>query len=318
MQSHARAVTIIAGVEKGQEMSNRHCILSVALLVLLLSCPVGYVADAGARAAPTLTDVAYDTTDKAQILDVYIGKSETPLPVMVFIHGGAWQAGSKKNVPRYLLQAVEKGQLSVVSVEYRFTNVALHPAQVNDCLRAIQFVRHKAKTWKVDATRMAVSGGSAGGHLSLYVALVDDAADPKAEDPISRQSTRVSCAIGWAGPTDWGLLGKMPHTHPAWRRFIGYKPGTPAGEMDAGKKSSASPITYASADDPPVLLVHGTADAVVPVQHAEVLHARLRKVKSKTELFKIEGAGHNVCNATNPKAVKRAMAFLNEHLKLVD
>ncbi|MCG8600056.1 MAG: alpha/beta hydrolase, partial [Verrucomicrobiales bacterium] len=120
----------------------------------------------GAKAPPSHSDIAYGTDDKAQALDVYLAKSEEPTPVVIFFHGGGWRAGSKQAVPPYLRKAVDEGWASVVSVEYRFTDVATHPAQVNDCARAIQFVRSKAEEWNIDPERLAVTGGSAGAHLA--------------------------------------------------------------------------------------------------------------------------------------------------------
>ncbi len=81
---------------------------------------------------------------------------------MIFIHGGGWRGGSKKNVPGWLKSLVADGKLSVIAVEYRFTDVATHPTQVNDCLRAIQFVRYNAAKWNIDPQRIGVTGGSAG------------------------------------------------------------------------------------------------------------------------------------------------------------
>jgi acetyl esterase/lipase len=285
--------------------------LLILITVLVCCAPLH-----AAPPTPTHKDVAYDSQHKAQVLDVYVAKSETPLPVVVYIHGGGWRAGSKNRIPRFLQDGLQAGRFSVVSVEYRFTDVAPHPAQVNDCFRAIQFVRHKAKDWGIDAAKMGVTGGSAGGHLSLYMALHDDKANPGSDDPVARQSTRVACAVGWAGPTDWTLLDSVEHKHPAYRQLIGYEPGTPADKMDAEKKTSVSPITFASADDPPVLIVHGTADVIVPMAHAEALHKKLQEVKGKTELFAIEKARHNVAGAGHPEAVKRANEFFAKHLKL--
>lgn len=128
-----------------------------------------------AQNTPTvLKDIAYDDKDPAQKLDVYLAKSDKPVPAMIHIHGGGWRGGSKNGIPGWLMKAVNDGWLTVISVEYRFTNVSPHPAQTNDCLRAIQFVRLNAEKWKIDPNHMGVTGGSAGGHLSLYVALHDD------------------------------------------------------------------------------------------------------------------------------------------------
>lgn len=266
------------------------------------------------NAEPTKANVAYAEEDPAQVLDFYQAKSESPTPVIIFLHGGGWRAGSKANVPPFLLQAVSEGWASVVSVEYRFTDVGIHPAQVNDCMRAIQFVRTQAENWNIDPSRLGVTGGSAGGHLSLWIALHDDVADSQSDDPVAKESSRVTCAVGFAGPTDWSLLGEIEHRHPAYRQLLGYEPGTPAEEMNPEKKADVSPITFASKDDPPILIVHGDADSVVPVEHAKLLQSALEEVGGDSELFTVEGGKHDVAGAREPGSSARATAFFKEHL----
>jgi acetyl esterase/lipase len=236
------------------------------------------------------------------------------MPAMIFIHGGGWRGGSKNGVPGWLTNAVREKWLSVVSVEYRFSDVAPHPAQVNDCLRAIQFVRHNAAKWNIDPQRIGVTGGSAGGHLSLWVALHDDAADADSNDPVAKQSSRVACAVSFAGPTDWSLLDQLEHKHPAYRQLLGYEPGTPARAMDAEAKKDVSPISFASQDDPPVMQVHGDKDDIVPIEHARAMHERLRSVGVKTELVVIEGANHGVAGA-GPLVAAQAVSFVRERLR---
>ncbi len=258
-------------------------------------------------------DVAYDDAHAAQKLDVYLAEADKPVPAMVFIHGGGWRAGSKNHVPDWLMNAVREGWLSVVSVEYRFTDVAPHPTQVNDCVRAIQFIRHNAADLNIDPRRIGVTGGSAGGHLSLWVALHDDAADADSKDPVERHSSRVVCAVSFAGPTDWSLLSELEHKHPAYRQLLGYEPGTPADEMDAKAKKDVSPISFVSQDDPPVMQVHGDKDDIVPLKHARNMHERLNSVGVKTELVIIKGANHGVAGA-GPPVAKRAGTFVREQL----
>ncbi len=236
---------------------------SILSACLLASIPTSAVSQTP-HAAATFRDVAYNDKDPAQKLDVYLAKSDQPTAAMIFIHGGGWRAGSKNNVPSWLRQAVQDGWLSVLSVEYRFTDVAPHPTQTDDCLRAIQFVRDNAAKWNIDPKRIGVTGGSAGGHLSLWVALHDDIANPNSEDPVERQSSRVACAVSFAGPTDWSLLGKIEHKHPAYRQLLGYEPGTPTDEMKAAAMTDVSPISHASDDDPPIMQIHGDADNIVP------------------------------------------------------
>lgn len=260
-----------------------------------------------------LKDIAYDDDHAAQKLDVYLAKSGEPAPAMVFIHGGGWRTGSKENVPGFLRKAHAEGWLAVVSVEYRFTDVAIHPAQVDDCARAIQFLRQNAEKWNIDPDRIGVTGGSAGGHLSAYIALQDDEANLTSEDPVERQSSRVLFAIPFAGPTDWGLLSRIEHEHPAYRQLIGYNPGTPAGEMAADRIKDVSPVSFVGADDPPMLIVHGDADQIVPVEHAQVLEAAMKKVGVPVELHLVKGGKHGVAGASG-EAAARADAYMREQL----
>ena len=280
----------------------------------LIAAGLACITVSASAAVPDFKDVAYDDDHSSQVLDVYLAKAGEPAPVMVYIHGGGWRAGSKNRIPAWLARANAEGWLALVSVEYRFTDVATHPAQVDDCARAIQFVRHNAGRWNLDPARMGVTGGSAGGHLSAYVALQDDEADPKSEDPVARQSSRVTCAIPFAGPTDWSLLDRIEHKHPAYRQLLGYEPGTPAAEMSADKRRDVSPVTFVSPDDPPMLIVHGDADVVVPIQHAEALAAALKRAKVPVELLVVKGGQHNVAGAGIPETATRATAFAREYL----
>ncbi len=279
-------------------------------LPLFAMCPT--TTTCAQEVSPTHRDVAYNDEDPAQVLDVYLAESDKPLPAMIYIHGGGWKVGSKKNVPPWLKQGVDEGQFSVVSVEYRFTDVAPHPAQTNDCLRAIQFVRHSSRKWNIDPERLGATGGSAGGHLSLYVALHDDVANPAASDPVQRASSRVACAVGFAGPTDWRLLADIPHEHPAFRELLGYEPSTPFARMKPDSIEDVSPVTFVSQDDPPIMIVHGGADKVVPLQHAVQLHERLKDAGVTSELIVVKGAGHGVAGARGAEFVKRVETFVHQ------
>lgn len=269
----------------------------------------------GQQPTPNHRDVAYDDDHESQKLDVYTIDSERPAPAMIYIHGGGWRAGSKNRIPGWLAKGLADQRFAVVSIEYRFTNVKPHPAQVHDCVRAVQFVRHTAKQWNIDPQRLGVTGGSAGGHLSLWLALHDDMADPDSDDPVRQQSSRVSCAISFAGPTDWSLLSdpELKHLHPAYRQLLGYEPGTDAAKMSDELKADVSPITHASKDDPPVLQVHGSADQIVPLRHANRLHERLQKLGVTSQLQTVPNASHSVAGA-GPQVSDRAVAFVALHL----
>lgn len=182
------------------------------LFTLLFAASLAVAADApakrpAAKAAkipagptPTLADVPYGD-DPRQVLDFWRADSEGPAPFLYFIHGGGWQGGEKAKVYTSGLTNYLAAGISVVSVEYRFVSQA-HAAGVRppvewplrDAARALQFVRSKAKEWNLDKSRVAASGGSAGACSSLWLALHDDMADPKSDDPVARESTRLTCA----------------------------------------------------------------------------------------------------------------------------
>src|SRR3954467_4215404 len=143
-----------------------------------------------------LIGVPYGTHPR-QVLDFYQAKSDKPTPLVFHIHGGGWRAGDKKMNPKPFL---DKG-ISVVSINYRLIDpkkddqlVPPVKAPLEDAARALQFVRSKAKEWNIDKTRIGATGGSAGACSSLWLAFHDDMADPKSEDPIARETTRLYCA----------------------------------------------------------------------------------------------------------------------------
>lgn len=301
-------LSLANGCRRSMNPNFKSFIICVAAIALIAT-----VQNIGFAQAPAHSDVAYDSDHPSQCVDVYLAKSDKPSPAMIYIHGGGWRAGSKKSVPAWLKAFVAEGKLSVVAVEYRFTDVATHPAQVSDCLRAIQFVRQNAEQWNIDPKRLGVTGGSAGGHLSAYVALHDDVAMSESDDPVERQSSRVACAVSFAGPTDWSLLSSINHTHPAYRQLIGYQPGTPAAELDAGLIKDVSPISFVSKDDPPIMQVHGDEDSIVPLKHASNLHEKLQHTGVRSELVVIPGGNHGVSGAGGQVA-KRPTKFVQRYL----
>jgi acetyl esterase/lipase len=149
--------------------------------------------------APTHADVAYGKHPK-QVLHFWKAETKEPAPLLFFVHGGGWQNGNRDSVGSLVSEMLKNG-VSVVSVEYRFIQEAIADgvtppvkAPLHDAARALQFVRSQAKEWNIDKTRIAASGGSAGACTSLWLAFHDDLADPKSDDPVARESTRLLCA----------------------------------------------------------------------------------------------------------------------------
>ena len=287
------------------------------LTALFLSLFFATAVPAESVEVKTLTDVTYGTPGGVPIqLDAYLVQSEKPSPVLIFIHGGGWRQGNKRSLPGFLREPLFAAGISIVSINYRLTNVAPHPAQVDDCTRAVQFVRSKAKDWNINPERIALMGASAGGHLSLWVGLHDDRKNPDSPDPVERVSTRVSCIVNYFGPTDFRLLGFLERNHSAYKALFGIDKDDEKKTIPDSIIEAASPITYVSSGDPPVLTAHGTADLLVPVRHAHALMEKLKEKGVEAENFILDGGNHGLWPVRGAWPDFRAgtVQFLKKHL----
>ncbi len=226
---------------------------------------------------PTMANVAYGKHER-QILDFYKARSDRPTPLLFFIHGGGWVAGDKKN-PGGLKQCLASG-ISVVSINYRYSWQAqladVKPPvkwPLHDAARALQFVRSKAGEWNLDKKRIGASGGSAGACSSLWLAFHDDMADPKSNDPVARESTRLWCAAVNGAQTSLDpqqLKEWTPNSRYGGHAFGFMDPkdlktrDTRFAEFLAAREKilpwikEYSPIEHVSADDPPIYLIYGS------------------------------------------------------------
>ena len=179
----------------------------------------------------TLKDVVYGKIgDRELTLDAYLWDWATLAPAVIYIHGGGWRNGDKTRLPDFLQEALFKSGISLISISYRLSGEAVHPAQVSDVTRAVQFVKHNAPQWHIHKDRIAVMGSSAGAHLSLWIGLHPDLARPHSADAVERESTRVAAIVNYYGPTNFHLIKEMEHSHPAYRTVFGFEPGTPAAQ----------------------------------------------------------------------------------------
>lgn len=186
------------------------CLVLLFMFVAFLDTPA--FAEEEINSSATYREVSYGPFAE-NVLDLWKAEGEGPRPLVVQIHGGGWTAGNRVVSSKVVNLFLKKG-ISYASIEYRFSTVAPLPAPVRDAARAIQFLRSKAEEWNIDKIRIAVTGGSAGGCTSMWLLTHDDLADPDAEDPVLRESTRVFAAAiaggqtcidpkvieGWAGP----------------------------------------------------------------------------------------------------------------------
>jgi acetyl esterase/lipase len=153
------------------------------------------------RPTPTVADYAYGKDSVRQKFDFWQAKSDRPTPIVLLIHGGGWMNGDKSSYGTTVIQPFLDAGISVAAINYRFILQAMEQkveppvkACVYDAARALQTIRAKAGEWNLDPKRVGATGGSAGACTSLWLALHDDLADPNSDDPIVRQSSRLTCA----------------------------------------------------------------------------------------------------------------------------
>ena len=259
------------------------------LFLTLISILLSIHNSTAQKIQPTYKNISYGP-HQDMTLNFWNFESESPVPLLVHIHGGGWIGGKKNETisPNEL----KKGY-SFASIDYRLAGTELLPAAVHDAARAIQFLRTKAKEWNFNPARIAVIGGSAGAASSLWLAYHDDMADPKSDDPVLRQSSRVCGAVAMGGQTtlDPFLLekkiGPACIQHGMIWKTVGAKSIEDLMENWGQYKDLSllcSPMTHVSKDDPPVFLNYGKP-APIPVIKGDGIHhagfGRLLKEKCK-------------------------------------
>jgi len=223
---------------------------------------------------PNFANVSYGPY-KRNVFDLWKPGTDKTVPVFIFFHGGGFMGGDKSGYIDGIQKECLKNGIAFVSADYRLIiggGAAPYPAPMLDGARVVQFLRARAKEWNLDPKRIAIGGGSAGANISLWVALHNDLADPKSDDPVLRESSRVACVVSWDGQTSNDphlirqLLGGPKTDHPALLPFYGVKKREEL-ETPAMRKveEDASAVTHASQDDPPVLLTYGRRMTPLPL-----------------------------------------------------
>lgn len=223
-----------------------------------------------AKPEPELADVQYGPHAR-NVFDLWRPAGEGPFPLVLYIHGGGFRQGDKKSLGARDLNAYLREGWAVAAINYRFTDVAPAPAQYLDCARALQTLRQRAKEWKLDPRRVASTGGSAGAGTSMWLAFHDDLADPASDDPVSRESTRLTCVAVHNGQSSYdprfaekiGIPRPNFERHEFFMPFYGLKPGEFDTPTAYERYEKAAPITYLTKDDPPALLTYSFADEAV-------------------------------------------------------
>ena len=256
-------------------------------------------------------NVGYGTADgQALRLDLYrpMAPSAAPRPAVVFVHGGGWAAGDKRDFDGAAQALAQQGYVAL-SVNYRLAGKGrnLWPAQLDDVQRAVRWLRANAQKFGVDPARVGAVGHSAGGHLAACLAARDtrDNADPA----LDAYSSRVTCAVDMSGPVDL-VSSDNPQTDGIIANLLG---GRNEARPDLAR--DASPILFVDAKTAPVLIIHGRKDKLVAVRHAEQFEAALRHAGVEAKAILFDDEGHGLARKANTdRMIRETLAFLNRHL----
>ncbi|MFG0286528.1 MAG: alpha/beta hydrolase fold domain-containing protein [Rhodopirellula sp. JB044] len=217
-----------------------------------------------ARPKPDFANVRYGEHER-HVFDVYLAEndSDEPAPCMIWIHGGGFRRGDKSEGALFANAFTEKG-IHYVTINYRLSQHAIAPACFEDCTWALQTIRANAEKWNLDKTRIAMGGGSAGAGVSQWIAFHPDQADPQSDDPVSRESTRVSALILLNAQTSYDYRWIKEHVPgEAWKgdglqQLFGYDIDR-TNEISDEKHQlieAYSPIELLTADDPPIRMFY--------------------------------------------------------------
>jgi acetyl esterase/lipase len=297
-------------------------LLTAVLFIFVLSFGYAQPSDSGkwadyvAEDFDVLPNITYSTANNTDLkLDLYLPRNRrSPLPTLVFIHGGGWVEGKKEYNVLRLLPFLSLGW-AAVNVEYRLGRNSLAPAAVEDCRCALRWVHRHAQAYNFDTSKVVLTGFSAGGHLSLITGMlparsVFDRQCPTDESVRWREGTEpqptVAAIINWFGITDVAdLLDSSNAKHYAIEWF---------GSMNNREELArqVSPVSHVRAGLPPILTIHGDADDVVPYSHAVRLHTALDKVRVPNQLVTIRGGKHG---GFSRQEVLNSYAIIREFLR---
>jgi acetyl esterase/lipase len=288
--------------------------MSWRVLAVLLCCShFLFLARAQTSAPSVLRDIEFARVGERSLkLDLHLPQNKARAPLIVWVHGGAWRSGSKKDVP--ISNLVADGY-AIASVDYRLSTEARFPAQVHDIKAAIRFLRARGGEWKLPTKKMVVAGDSAGAHLANLVGVSNDNNELEGDIGIHRRdSSRVQGIVSFYGGANLTTILQQSTPHglnvrvPALELLLGALP-TNAPAL----ARLASPVFHVDANDPPLLLLHGDQDPQMPINQSLELFGTYQKVKGPVQLEIVHGAGHGGPKFYDDQRLEVVRRFFHKH-----
>jgi acetyl esterase/lipase len=241
-------------------------------------------------------------------MDIWLPRAAAgPVPVVVWIHGGAFQLGDRRELPPTfapdsVFRLLNKAGIACATVDYRHALEAPFPAQLHDLKSAVRYLREHSAVLGIDPDRVGAWGESAGGHLAALLGVTGKREDLEGRLGVQGHSSAVSAVVDFYGVSSLPDLPPMdtPLSLMPGALVAAVPPGMTlepgpmlvGGSDDPALLAAASPLGYVAADAPPVLLVHGDSDGLVPLAQSELLSAALTGAGVRNELVAIRGADH--------------------------
>ncbi|HJZ53854.1 MAG TPA: alpha/beta hydrolase [Gemmataceae bacterium] len=292
-------------------------IAAVALLTLGVFAPLGPAAQTP-KGPVVPDDVTFEagieyTNPDGQHLQLNMARPKAgdgPFPAVVCIHGGGFRAGTREGYDVQCIRLAQRGYVAM-TITYRLAPKFPFPAAVHDCKAAVRWARANAAKYKIDPDRIGTTGGSAGGHLAVFLGVTSDVKEFEGDGGNPNQSSRVRCVVNVYGPSDFTKsYGKSVDAAEVLPLFLG-------GNLETAREKHirASPLYWVTPNAAPTLCIHGTDDKYVAHEQSVWLVDKLKAAGVEAELLTLEGAGHGFKGKDAETAEKAMIAFFDKHLK---
>lgn len=273
-----------------------------------------FVATARAEVKPELeirNDVTYATADGQELkLDLAWPKGlDRAVPAIVMIHGGGWSGGKRQDMAGFMREAGAHGYVSA-TISYRLTPKHPFPAQIEDVKAAVRYLRANASDLKIDPNQIGALGVSAGAHLAMMLGTMDRGDGLEGNGGNSDQSSKVQAVVSFVGPCN---LVRNDYSEAATRILQAFVAGDPAEKKEVCRQ--ASPITYVSKGDAPMLLFFGTKDPLISFDQAFEMATALTAAEVPARVELIVGAGHGWLGEEMTRTIHASLAFFDDKLK---